>query len=101
MVAKTIYTPEEDRKILAAPKNNRGECGLTALAEQLGKSYNSVRNRRAVLLGKRRSRTVSRPGLGVERIKTTEEPRLRSAPPPFARPAWFDEDLGKLARAAR
>lgn len=81
------YTAEQDRLILSVPT---GELGV--LAERWGKRVKNLQMRRQKLRNLETSMPVHR---NLERRKDRSEHRVRSTP--FARPTFFDENLGSMA----
>lgn len=84
-VYKHKYSAEQDATIL---ESKRGD--FDRLASRFGVTKSAVLNRRKYL-----QRRVS-PFESYRR-----EVIINRAPPPFARPAWFDENLEVLSRGSK
>lgn len=92
---KRKFTQNEDVLILAT---GRGE--LRALANRLNRSYGTITDHKARLLRLREEMKFESASIDSE-MQTSDrcEPLTQTnfRPLPFARPAWFDEDVLTLA----
>ena len=93
-VNKFEFTKEMDEKIIAA-----GHGTMSDLAKEIGCSRSLLSHRRWVLKGKppkrfQQTTTIS----SYENKKPPIVERIRQVGAPFARPAWFNENVYALAR---
>jgi hypothetical protein len=94
MTAFRRYTAEDDRRILAVTS----PAALEKLARELDRSAGALSTRRTALRSGTTSMVMHKPHKVVEEdIGPPKPPR----PDVFARPAWFEEDLGLLGIIAR
>ena len=92
MSRSAIFTPKLDERVMRLGSISEDSASFCALALELGVSLRTVINRKSLIRSRERAKKM-REHPAPTRVD-------RGAPSPFARPAWFDEDLTQLTKGA-